>query len=123
MTIPPRLLSPCSATRTGFTVSARRLRQDRGAERRAHRSRSWPVTRSLIEHVTAENTSSALAFFVRLRVTNGKENREIAPIIWDDNYFELFPGEKRELTATFARKYLGGGKASIQVEGWNVGSK
>ena len=75
-----------------------------------------------IEHVTAENTSRALAFFVRLRVTNGKDNREIAPIIWDDNYFELFPGEKRELTATFARKYLGGAKASIQVEGWNVGS-
>jgi exo-1,4-beta-D-glucosaminidase len=76
-----------------------------------------------IEHVTAENTSSGLAFFVRLRVTNGKDNREIAPIIWDDNYFELFPGEKREITATFARKYLGGNKASIQVEGWNAGSK
>jgi hypothetical protein len=69
-------------------------RQDRGAERRAHRSRSWPVTRSLIEHVTTENISFGLAFFVRLRVTNGRDNREIAPIIWDGNYVELFPGEK-----------------------------
>ena len=71
-----------------------------------------------IEHVTAENASSGLAFFVRLRAIKG--GREIAPVLWEDNYFELLPGEVREVSAAFARKLSAGEKLSIRVDGWNI---
>jgi exo-1,4-beta-D-glucosaminidase len=73
-----------------------------------------------VEHVLAQNVSPALAFFVRLRMMKGQDGGEVAPILWEDNYFELLPGEKRELTAIFARKHLGGAKPSIKADGWNV---
>jgi hypothetical protein len=37
-----------------------------------------------------------------------------------DNYFELMPGEDRELTATYPRQLLNGAGSSIRVEGWNL---
>ena len=33
--------------------------------------------------------------------------REILPVFWDDNYFELFPGEKREIRVAFPRARRG----------------
>jgi exo-1,4-beta-D-glucosaminidase len=73
-----------------------------------------------VEHVTVENTSSQLAFFVHLTVRQGKGGADIAPVYWEDNYFELMPGEKRELTATYPRKLLRGAESFIHVDGWNV---
>jgi exo-1,4-beta-D-glucosaminidase len=59
-----------------------------------------------IEHVTVENPSKQLAFFIHLKLTSG--GREIAPVIWEDNYFSLMPGERRTVTATVHSKDLGG---------------
>jgi exo-1,4-beta-D-glucosaminidase len=73
-----------------------------------------------VEHVLAENPTPNLAFCVHLRVTKGEDGGEIAPVFWDDNYFELMPGEKREITATYPRKQLGGVKSAIKVDGWNM---
>ncbi len=73
-----------------------------------------------VEHVVVRNSSSQLAFFVHLTVLKGKDGGDVAPVIWEDNYFELMPGEEREVTATYARKLLGGAQSSIQVDGWNV---
>jgi exo-1,4-beta-D-glucosaminidase len=73
-----------------------------------------------IERVTVENPTSQLAFSVHLRVLKGKGGKEVVPILWGDNYFELMPGEKREITATYQRKLLGGTKSWIAVDGWNV---
>jgi hypothetical protein len=42
--------------------------------------------------------------------------------LWDDNYFSLLPGESREVTATFAPKDAGKGKATLEVGGWTVES-
>jgi exo-1,4-beta-D-glucosaminidase len=70
-----------------------------------------------IRHVTVENTGTSLAFFVRLSVSAA--GREIAPVIWEDNYFELMPGEKRTVTATYHKKDAGGA-ATVKVDGWNV---
>ena len=72
------------------------------------------------DHVTVENTGSQLAFMVHLTVRKGPNGSDIEPVFWEDNYFELMPGEKREVAATFQRKLLGGAQAQIKVDGWNV---
>ena len=93
--------------------------------------------------VTVENPTQNLAFAVHLKVMKPSrfidpesENNEleVLPVIWQDNYFPLMPGEKREITATYrtadlqlestssdtpdwARRQ---GKPSVDVDGWNV---
>ncbi len=73
-----------------------------------------------VTHVMVTNTSSHLAFAVHLRLLKGKDGDEIAPVLWEDNYLALMPGETREVTATYARKLLGGAKPTVVVDGWNV---
>ena len=73
-----------------------------------------------ITHVTVENPSKSLAFFVRLKVNKGARGEEILPVVWEDNYISLLPGEKRELTATYRASELGAAKAVVEVSGWNV---
>jgi Exo-beta-D-glucosaminidase Ig-fold domain len=93
--------------------------------------------------VTVENPTQDLAFAVHLKVMKPSrfqdpesENNEleVLPVIWQDNYFPLRPGEKREITATYktadlqlestssdtpdwARRQ---GKPSVDVDGWNI---
>jgi len=76
-----------------------------------------------ITHVTVENTGKALAFFVHLKVNRAADGEEILPVIWEDNYFSLLPGEKREISATYAVSQLDGEKAVVEVGGWNVTPK
>ncbi len=71
-----------------------------------------------VERVMVENTGSALAFFVHLRLFQG--GRDVNPVLWEDNYFELMPGEKREVRAVCEAKLLAGRRPSIKVDGWNV---
>ena len=52
-------------------------------------------------HITVRNPTPHLAFFVHLTVRKGKDGEDIKPIYWDDNYFSLMPGEKREITAAY----------------------
>jgi len=73
-----------------------------------------------VEHAQVTNTSSQLAFFVHLTALKGKGGADIAPVYWDDNYFELMPGETRRIDASYPRKMLGGSASYIQVDGWNV---
>jgi exo-1,4-beta-D-glucosaminidase len=69
--------------------------------------------------VTVENPGKSLAFFIRLKV-NGAGGEEALPVLWQDNYFSLFPGEKREVTAEYRTRDLGGAKPVVEVSGWNV---
>jgi exo-1,4-beta-D-glucosaminidase len=71
-------------------------------------------------HVTLENPSKSLAFFVRLKVDKGKGGEEILPALWEDNYVSLLPGEKREITATYRASELGTAKPYLEVKGWNT---
>jgi exo-1,4-beta-D-glucosaminidase len=73
-----------------------------------------------ITRVTLENPSKSLAFFVRLKVNKGAQGEEILPVVWEDNYISLLPGEKREITASYRTQELGTAKASVEVGGWNV---
>jgi exo-1,4-beta-D-glucosaminidase len=73
-----------------------------------------------VTHVTLENPSKSLAFFVRLKVNKGAKGEEILPVIWQDNYISLLPREKREVTATYRASELGESKPVLEVSGWNV---
>jgi exo-1,4-beta-D-glucosaminidase len=74
-----------------------------------------------VTHVTVENPSKSLAFFVRLKVSSS--GKEILPVLWEDNYFSLLPGEKREISATYKASELGAAKPTVEVSGWNVASR
>jgi exo-1,4-beta-D-glucosaminidase len=70
--------------------------------------------------VTVENQSKSLAFFVRLKVDKSKGGDEILPVLWEQNYVSLMPGEKREISATYRASELGAAKPYVEVSGWNV---
>jgi exo-1,4-beta-D-glucosaminidase len=73
-----------------------------------------------VTHVTIENPSKSLAFFVRLKLSKGTGGEEVLPVVWQDNYVSLLPGERRELTATYRTASLGATKPVVEVSGWNV---
>jgi exo-1,4-beta-D-glucosaminidase len=70
--------------------------------------------------VRVSNTGPALAFQVRLKLTDGVGGPEILPVFWDDNYLALMPGESREVRASYRLKDRKAGRAALEVEGWNV---
>jgi exo-1,4-beta-D-glucosaminidase len=72
-----------------------------------------------IAHVTVSNPTRSLAFFIRLQIKKGSNGADVLPIVWQDNYFSLMPGERREITATYKLKDLGRARAFAAVEGWN----
>ena len=73
-----------------------------------------------VTHVTLENPSKSLAFFIRLKVDKGVHGEEVLPVIWQDNYISLLPGEKRDITAVYRASGLGTSKPSVEISGWNV---
>ncbi len=72
-----------------------------------------------LTHVVIRNPNKFLAFMVHLKVNDGKSGEEILPVIWEDNYFSLLPGEMREVTATYAGS-SGHAKPTVEVTGWNI---
>jgi exo-1,4-beta-D-glucosaminidase len=73
-----------------------------------------------VSTVRLENPSHSLAFFVRLKVNKGKGGDELLPVLWQDNYVSLLPGEKREIAATYRASDLNGKSPEVEVTGWNV---
>jgi exo-1,4-beta-D-glucosaminidase len=61
-----------------------------------------------------------VAFFIHLQIKQGRTERDVLPVIWQDNYFSLLPGESREVTATYRVRDLGKTSALLTVDGWNV---
>src|SRR2546425_8270110 len=72
-----------------------------------------------IAHVTVSNPGRSMAFFIRLQIKQGNSDRDVLPILWQDNYFSLLPGERKEVTATYRVRDLGNAPAFLAVEGWN----
>ena len=58
--------------------------------------------------VVVKNSTNKLSFFNRLMITKGNDGDEVWPTFWSDNYFTLFPGETKILTARLAKSDLGG---------------
>ena len=66
------------------------------------------------------NPSKSLAFFVRLKINKGKAGDEVLPVLWEDNYVSLLPGEKREIAARYRVADLGGKRPEVELQGWNL---
>jgi exo-1,4-beta-D-glucosaminidase len=71
-------------------------------------------------HVTLENPSKSLAFFIRLKINKIAKGEEILPVVWEDNYISLLPGEKRTVTATYRTAQLATAQPTVEVTGWNL---
>jgi exo-1,4-beta-D-glucosaminidase len=50
----------------------------------------------------------------------GHADSEILPVLWEDNYFALLPGETRQVKASYSLKSRGNTAPMVEVEGWNV---
>jgi exo-1,4-beta-D-glucosaminidase len=72
-----------------------------------------------IAQVRVSNPSRSMAFFIHLQIKQGRTDRDVLPVIWQDNYFSLLPGESREVTARYQVKDLDKTSALLAVEGWN----
>jgi exo-1,4-beta-D-glucosaminidase len=55
---------------------------------------------------------------VHPKVKKDADGEEVLPVLWEDNYFPLLPGQTRQITATYQN--LGGAKAVVEVDGWTV---
>jgi exo-1,4-beta-D-glucosaminidase len=69
--------------------------------------------------VTLKNPGNTIAFFMRMQIT-GRGDEEALPVLWEDNYISLLPGETRTITATYRLRDLGGAPPRFVVTGWNV---
>ena len=70
--------------------------------------------------VTVQNTGTGVAFLVRLRLLKQKGGAEILPVFWEDNYFSLTPGEKRDVAVNVRKSDAGDAKLELVVDGYNV---
>jgi hypothetical protein len=68
--------------------------------------------------VTVANTGRALAFQVRLKLVDPATGDEILPAFWDDNYFALLPGERREIGVAYPR--AAGASPRVTADAWNT---
>jgi exo-1,4-beta-D-glucosaminidase len=73
-----------------------------------------------VERVSVRNPSRNLAFFVHLEVLKGKGGKDVHPILWQDNDFELVPGQQRAIDAHYRTAELKGAQPIVSVTGWNV---
>ncbi len=74
----------------------------------------------MLTHVFVENPEKNLAMFVHLSVKRSNDGKEILPVLWQDNYFSLLPGEKRDITAEYRQSDVHNSKPMVSVDGWNV---
>jgi exo-1,4-beta-D-glucosaminidase len=71
-------------------------------------------------HIRVKNPSTGVAFQVRLRLANKKDDLDVVPVFWDDNYFSLLPGEERLISVSYDASQLHGEHPVIQVGGFNI---
>jgi exo-1,4-beta-D-glucosaminidase len=70
--------------------------------------------------VRVKNPSRSVAFMVHLRLTRGKGGEEAVPVLWEDNYFSMLPGEERSVAAEYDVSILRGRDPDLEVDGFNV---
>ncbi len=70
--------------------------------------------------VTVNNPTSIIAFAAHLKLIKAADKKEILPVLWEDNYFMLYPGEKREIVARYRTEDAGGTVPELVIDGWNA---
>jgi len=73
-----------------------------------------------IHKITVTNTGKLVAFFVHLRALKNKNEDDILPVIFDDNYLLLAPGESRTINCSYENKDAGSGTPYILTSAWNA---
>lgn len=69
--------------------------------------------------VQVENVGEPVAVMLRLLVLDKKTGKRILPIYYEDNFFSVVPGEKREIKIRFDKKLVQS-KYELYIEGWNL---
>ena len=72
--------------------------------------------------VRIHNPPGGLAFQIHLSIVDEKSGEEILPVLWEDNYISLMPGESREIAAHYDTPLNAGG-LKLEVDGWNIDSE
>ncbi|HEY8927779.1 MAG TPA: glycoside hydrolase family 2 protein [Mucilaginibacter sp.] len=75
---------------------------------------------SMSHHIIVKNTGKTVAFFVHVRALKEKGGDDILPVIFEDNYISLAPGETRTIECNYLNKDAGNGEPYFLVNGWNV---
>lgn len=71
--------------------------------------------------IKVKNNNSSIAFFTFFDVVN-KQNEPVLPILWDDNYVTILPGEERVYHANYSLVNCTE-KPIIKIKGFNVQSE
>jgi exo-1,4-beta-D-glucosaminidase len=82
-----------------------------------------PQGADCVSIVTVRNLGRTLAFAVHLSVKKGAAGEEILPVLWEDNYFALLPGETRRVWATYSARDLIQATPVVEAEAWNMKPK
>ena len=69
--------------------------------------------------IQLENKSKSPAMFLRLNVFDSKDQSEVVPSYWSDNYVTLWPKEKLSLTVTYPKQTP---EIRVEVSGRNLKS-
>jgi exo-1,4-beta-D-glucosaminidase len=71
-------------------------------------------------HATVQltNNGKSVAFMVHAGLVKPGSEEEIAPVLWNDNFVSLLPGESRALEVELPTDYKG--KTELHIDGWNV---
>ncbi len=66
--------------------------------------------------VNLKNNTNSLSFFNRLILCDNITGTEILPTFWSDNYFTLFPGEEKNISAYVNKSDLKGLNPTVKIE-------
>lgn len=70
--------------------------------------------------VNLTNPGDKSAFLIELGVVGDKSGKSVVPVLWDDNYISLVPGESKMIKAKFSASALKGEKPVFSYKGWNL---
>ncbi|NOU46332.1 MAG: glycoside hydrolase family 2 [Bacteroidales bacterium] len=68
---------------------------------------------------TIANQGNKIAFLINPALTN-ESGDQVSPVFWDDNYFSLLPGEKRNIRCLVPKSSIKTAKHKLVISGWNI---
>jgi len=87
-------------------------------------ARAEQQTTGEVIEVNLRNATDHLAFQVHLAIRDSETGEEILPVLWQDNYVSLMPGESKKLSARLLHD-AGAKRRPLEVivDGWNAQQK
>lgn len=73
--------------------------------------------------LTVKNTGDRPALMIRLNVVGEQTGEQVLPVLYEDNYFSLMPGEQKEVLVRVRNEDTRGEKPVIKLSGFNVIAK